>query len=68
MFDKNSALGLPFDVESGTYSFKVEPSDPALQNDMTRFRVKPSYLTFVPGLYLSGVTFNVAVGTRSSPW
>jgi hypothetical protein len=62
MFDKNSALGLLLDAQYATYSFRMRPESESFANDNNTFVFKPSYFTIAPGLYFSGVTFNVAIG------
>ena len=66
MFDKNSAIGLLFNAEYATYSFKMRPESESFANDNNTFIFKPSYFSFAPGIYFSGVTFNVAFGFPAS--
>jgi hypothetical protein len=65
MFDKESSLGLLFDAEYATYSFRMRPEDENFANDDNTLIYKPSYISFSPGLYFSGVTLNVAFGFPS---
>lgn len=65
MFDKESSLGLLFDAEYATYSFRMRPEDETFATDDYTYIYKPSYISFAPGLYFSGVTLNVAFGFPS---
>ena len=65
MFDKNSALGLCFDGEYATYSFRMRPESEAAANDNNTYVYKPSYITISPGLFFSGVTLNLALNIPS---
>lgn len=66
MFDKESSLGLLFDAEYATYSFRMRPEDEDFANDDNTFIYKPSYISLAPGLFFSGVTLNVAFGFPAS--
>lgn len=66
MFDKESSLGLLFDAEYATYSFRMRPEDEEVADDNNTYIYKPSYISLSPGLFFSGFTLNFAFGFPSS--
>lgn len=66
MFDKESSLGLLFDAEYATYSFRMRPEDENVANDDNTFVYKPSYISLSPGLFFGGFTLNFAFGFPSA--
>ncbi len=66
MFDKESSLGLLFDAEYATYSYRMRPEDENVANDDNTLVYKPSYISLSPGLFFSGFTLNFAFGFPSS--
>lgn len=65
MFDKESSLGLLFDAEYATYSFRMRPEDEDVANDDNTIVYKPQYISLSPGLFFSGFTLNFAFGFPS---
>lgn len=65
MFDKESSLGLLFDAEYATYSFRMRDEDDNTPDEEI-YVYKPSYISLSPGLFFSGFTLNFAFGFPSS--
>jgi hypothetical protein len=62
MFDKYSNLGVVLDFGYSTYSFRVGPDNADQATDASTIIFKPSYITVVPSIYLSGFTLGFAFG------
>lgn len=66
LFSKSSSVGAVLDVEYATYSFRMRPESESAANDNNTVIFQPSYISFAPSIFLSGVTLGAAFGFPSA--